>query len=375
VGERIAYEIVVSNLSARDLEGVVLEDQYDSGLEHQAGPAPLRWEIGTLPAGATRTFPIRFTVREAGEQCHELTVRAADGNQASSRACITAVRSDSPPAGPAATPASPAVRVQIQGPQQSRIGQQEVFEFVVENVGGVPLTDVQVQATFDAELQAKETAPEARRTGENGAVWTISTLAVGAQQRLRVRCDVVRGRERACVEAIAASRENARDTRQWCVELEALQFVPAPEGLRGTEQPDLWSPQEPGNRPQVEGPAGSGLTLRVARQESPFSAERGNLLFRIELTNLGNSPHSDVTLRISVPENSDYVSSQGPPAVDLLEVSPDRSQLLFRPIVTLRPSESVSFQVEVRPLAASIGKMSAEVTSVEDRTGISVTEP
>lgn len=106
VGQKVQFNLTISNQSQVNLTNVSLSDRFDAGLQHvdrfQTRSAPdvrqIRLSIPQLAAGQTIQHPITFYVAQAGELCHQIDVTTPDGQHLQVRKCLTAVaKPDSKP--------------------------------------------------------------------------------------------------------------------------------------------------------------------------------------------------------------------------------------------------------------------------------------
>ena len=350
VNERVDYEILVTNTGLRDVSGVTIEVRFDPGLQHAKGASPVVSPSVSIPAGTTQRFPIRFTVAAPGRHCHEVMVRGPEGAPLQQSACIEGVAA-APPAEP------PSLQVEWNGPAQLDVGRESgQFALLVTNNGQVRLTDVIVRVTFDPEISASGTRPQAVADAENSLFWTLPVLEAGQQQTLELKCDVRSGRERSCLSVLAGSHEGARADARTCVDIRGGSNPSAVSG--GTTAP----------------PAGATLRLRIQRQPAGIGLPTGQIAYRIEVSNADRRNHSDVVLNVRVPDGAEFVRARTPPGAEAQEVSTDRTEVTFRPLLSLRAGEPVTFDIVVRQIAVTIGRLRADVSSLEDRQGTTATE-
>ncbi|HEY6565255.1 MAG TPA: hypothetical protein VIY86_12200, partial [Pirellulaceae bacterium] len=363
VGDTVACDISLFNPSSQVIENIILEDVFDAGLEHVVGPGPLVTDLGSLNPNETRLYPIRFIARQAGRLCHQVTAKSGDGREARDEFCVEVL--ESPQGGPlGASP--PVVRVEVRGPSSIAAGTIEQFDIVVNNTGSAALTSLEVRASFDPALQATETAPTATMAAD-GLAWVIPWIDAGATQVIQLRCRGLNSAERACLRTTVTAREGATDSREFCVAVSGgTQYIPPANPFVVPGEPPVIDPGSSQN--------GRDLQVRVLRSPAPPGAAAATLLYGVEISNQGRDPHSDVVLRIKVPDGTQYFTSLTPPLVDPVFVSADKTQVDFRPIQVLRPGEMVRFTITVSSGGISAGTFRAEVSSTEDREPVVATD-
>jgi len=89
VGERVLFNIEVSNTGDQPVSNVIIRDQFDAGLLHTGGErSPIERAIGNMVPGDVRKFGVSFIVQRTGQLCHSIDVVAASGHAASTRVCV-----------------------------------------------------------------------------------------------------------------------------------------------------------------------------------------------------------------------------------------------------------------------------------------------
>jgi uncharacterized repeat protein (TIGR01451 family) len=89
LGGDIEYTITVGNPGTGPATGVVLNSQFDAGLEHESQRKPVEARLGTLAPGETQTVPLTLTARQAGTLTNVLTLRADGGLSDAARHTVT----------------------------------------------------------------------------------------------------------------------------------------------------------------------------------------------------------------------------------------------------------------------------------------------
>src|SRR5262249_48769138 len=135
VGDTVEFELVVSNLGTGPAENVVLRDKMPAGLQHKAQQTPgelIEADLGTLPAGQTKTINVEATATQPGRFVNEAGVSAAGIAEVTAQAVV--VVNDA------------ALSLRKTGPQQSNPNQELDFALILTNAGkgvatGVKLID------------------------------------------------------------------------------------------------------------------------------------------------------------------------------------------------------------------------------------------
>ena len=283
IGETLPLQIQVTNHSDRDLNNIILRDEYGSGLTHPDGPSPIEVNVGTIPAGSTRRYPIEFQVRGAGRLCHLVKVTADDGSTAQSESCVNAgaAASEAPRFdGPAfggpnvgGGAGRAALSVVKTGPVQMGVGQEGLFKIQITNTGEVPLNGLRVIDEFDPLLVPLRATYGVARTG-NAMNWSLPQLGVGQTTTIEV---IHRGdgpSNRACNRVRVTSDEGASGEDNKCVSI-----VPA-GGASWTPSPLADSIASAGptrSRPVVQRRSAAGGGIRLDGSVEPMALSTASL--------------------------------------------------------------------------------------------------
>ncbi len=145
-GDSTTFLIEVINTGDRPLTELEIEVQGDQGMSHaterQAKVYSTRSE--PLQPGESWKKQLDYVVFESGQRCVTVTAKAAGQAPITREACVIATN-------PA--PVTPAMSASMVGLQSVAIGELNLFRYFVDNTGRVPLTDLQVTATFPAQLE------------------------------------------------------------------------------------------------------------------------------------------------------------------------------------------------------------------------------
>ncbi len=137
-GEQFNYDIVVTNGATVATDNVVVTDKLPAGIEYvssspsgQNAGQDLRWELGTLAAGASRNLTVSVRATRTGrfENCADVTAEAG----LSARDCATTVV------------VAPALKLDKSSPAQVTICDVIPFTFTVTNSGDGDATGVVIR--------------------------------------------------------------------------------------------------------------------------------------------------------------------------------------------------------------------------------------
>jgi uncharacterized repeat protein (TIGR01451 family) len=217
VGTTLSYRIEVSNPGDVPAQDVVVTDELPESLSYlESNPAAevqgrrLRWPVGQLGPGESRTLRVDARATQAGSLTNCADATAAGGLKASNCAVATVT--------------SPSVEVKVTGPTQATVGSQVTFEIIVSNQSQATATNLLIKDRFDPGLEHAAAKPEeaAVRSIERD----LGDLAPGQWQRVSVTfrvtqagrlCHVVevtgahgvRASAEACLTAVAGAKGQA----------------------------------------------------------------------------------------------------------------------------------------------------------------------
>lgn len=180
VGEDTQFLIDVTNTGSRPLSDVQLQVSGDGGMSHVQEGSPTVFktkEDGPLAPGATWSVATDFNVFEPGQRCVSVSVTASGGQRAEAQACVTATNP---------IPATPAVISEIAGRPEVRVGDEALFRYFVQNPGRIPLTNVEVTATYSPQLELLSATEgfDAAALGQYQIKWRLARVDPGQRMLL-----------------------------------------------------------------------------------------------------------------------------------------------------------------------------------------------
>lgn len=168
-GQPFDYTVRVTNMTRATLEDVVVTDTVTSNVK-VAGSSPqatmtgetLKWAVGQMKAGETKTFVVRASAAGPGvlRNCVHVTFKMPE-------VCLTirAVR--------------PALKIEKTGPEIVTVCDPVTYRVVVTNTGSGPAHNVVVTDTMDEGMTTLD--------GKNAASFSLGTLAAGQSREIAVQ--------------------------------------------------------------------------------------------------------------------------------------------------------------------------------------------
>ncbi|MFG0296964.1 MAG: hypothetical protein ACF8PG_13740 [Maioricimonas sp. JB045] len=195
IGDRAEFIVTLSNMSGRELDGIVAELTYDEALDPQEASAGaerldgrLVWTLGKLLVNERVQIQVEFDVlAEADSSCVKAAVRQNDGTIALDQQCLRTNRSGGP------------LRVQLRD-QQDPIarGETGVFDVALHNRGARPLSTLTCTTLLSGGLQFRKaelvdgdstTGIAPRRTNGRLIFADLPPIPPGAEQILRIHVE------------------------------------------------------------------------------------------------------------------------------------------------------------------------------------------
>lgn len=162
LGEKVVFDIVVSNVGDGVANNVKLEERIPNGLHHPQGDV-LNNTLGTLNPGESKRLPLTLESVAAGEVVNILTITADDCEAKSTETRINIV--------------APMLELAISGPQKAYLGRPTTFTLNVKNVGDASAFDVRLIAQLPrgtSFVQANNLG--AYKEDEHSVYWDLAEL-------------------------------------------------------------------------------------------------------------------------------------------------------------------------------------------------------
>jgi uncharacterized repeat protein (TIGR01451 family) len=365
VGQTVTCEIELTNTGTEPLTNVRIRDRLPPGLQHptQAGSLIERTLTEPLPPGGSRKIAVELVIRQTGRLCHSLDATADGGHVATASHCVEATAPPVPqpqpatqtptqpePGTPIQPPAQPqlqaAVRATIDGPDESRVGQEVTYTMRVTNTGAAPLTNVRIVNTAHLSLSPREASAgyDERAARQGQLVWLVQQLPSGESATREAKYECER-------EASAAWCRLSVDTAETRSTAEKVTRI-RPKRSPRTEDSEVRPPVEK----QPESVTGE-LRVSLADAQDPI-AVNATVTYYLAVENARNVSDRRVAITIVLPPGLDFVKLNRPEG--LQSRSGDGRMIQLTPIAELRQGETIRLSFEAR--GRQIGKHTVKVT-------------
>jgi uncharacterized repeat protein (TIGR01451 family) len=350
VGQRVTFEVELSNAGAEPLTNIIIRDRLPVGLEHPTERSNLIEKAlrEPLAPGASLRIAVELIVRQPGRLCHVMEAVADGGHTASVSACVTGT------AAPAPSPAElqAAMQIEIRGPDQPRVNDFAIYTIQITNSSSLPLTRLRIVAAYEPSLYPADATPgfDLPSLSRGELVWNVDALPAGERLTREIRYKCLRASPAAWCRVSVGAVEGAQAQQQ-----KNLQVLPA-------ERPPLGG--LPGSPSAGAGAAGAPpdqvigeLKVQVADRKNPIAVNE-TTTYIIVIENARNVSDKNVRLTISLPPGMEFVKLSGP--VGARGKSPDGRTIELAEVAELRAGEALKpFYVEARGL--QIGKHTLRV--------------
>ncbi len=339
LGDRVTFEMTVTNRSNLPATGLVITDQFDPGLEHEAAASPIEKDLGQLAGGQSQTIGVTFRAMQPGRLCNRVEVRGESGVRGAGQGCVTAVAAASPanaasaaelrtarapPPADASRNQRAELQVKVSGPAAAQ-NVDAVAEFSIEitNTGERALTNLTVTAVSDTALHAVQATDGYEWDDRDNLVWKIPALAAGKSTRLQLNHRCRSAARKACVRVRVTSQEGAAAEGEACLEI---------------------------RRDQTQ------LSMTVDGLDNPVTVGR-DLTYEVRINNAGSVADRNVALTVVVPVEMSVIrlGTVG----DRTTYDIEGQNVRFKPVAELPPGETLKFRVRVRAVKAGEVKLEA----------------
>ncbi len=351
VGDRVSFNIEVTNTSNVPLTNVQLRDSHAAGLQEAHGePNPISKNVGNLAPGSSWQLGLTFIVRQPGNLCHTLEATADGGHTATAERCIRA--------------GAPLYdfSIELHGPEEAVTGETVKHEIVVTNTGDGELTGVRVVYRSDGALLPKS-ATDGYKIEAGAVVWTIGSLRPGPAeaQTLTVLCETVTAHHAAPTSVLVSTDQGRDDSVRMTT---TIRQAP-PSGVAPPAPARTEIPADPVAEVPLA-PANGALRITIADTDDPIRVGE-TVSYIIEIENTRQISDKNVAVTFYLPEGVRFVQllDNNGLEVEGRSVSPDGRAISMSPIREIRPGESLpAYRLQVEGRQAGAIEVRAEATSL-----------
>jgi uncharacterized repeat protein (TIGR01451 family) len=188
VGAPLNYQITVANTGSAPVENVLLQAQFDPGLEHEKKANPLNLGIGKLGPQESQVRELILTPKQVG-QFKTVVTATADGGLTDRAEAVVTVQ-------------QPQLTLAIDGPTKRYMTRPAEFTLTVGNSGDVQLNNVVVRNALPPELAFVSAGQNGQLAG-NDVVWNVGALGPRERKVLQLTTNCQKLSPSAVQQAVA----------------------------------------------------------------------------------------------------------------------------------------------------------------------------
>lgn len=329
VGEKIPYQITVSNPGTGMAENVKVSLVFDNGLALADGTVAFEKVIESLPPGGSQTIDADLTPKQAGRSM--LHSQAASGS----------LLAQSPPA--AVDVKQPQLKVDAFGPTQGYLNQEVTWTVRVFNPGDVPLSNVALNAVLPAEATFR-TASNGGKASGGSVAWLIPALAAKQHVDVQVTGMIMKRADKATLVATAGAD-------------------PVPDGGSGARTVSMVKPVGSDQRAESTVAFIGVPALQMETSDSADPVLVGQqLTYTIRVKNAGTVDATQIDLTADLPAQVKVLKTGGPTKGRITG-----QKVVFAQLDALQPGSQAVYTIVCQAMQEGTGKLHAELQSLSLR--------
>jgi uncharacterized repeat protein (TIGR01451 family) len=308
VGDPVTYHFKLSNTGTGDAAKVYLRNILPEGLNHPDGN-DLEYEVGTLKAGEVKELDLTVNATKAGEFTNKAILSAGGGVQKEKETKVKII--------------GDRLTITRTGPKRRYVGRTASFSNTIANQSDTKVAPVRVVEVVPAGMEFVEASAGGQFDPQKRTVtWAIAEL--GPRQNQLLTLDLV-----AKTEGPQTSEVIAYD----------------PNGTRALVQSET----------TVEGYAALRLDVREHADPLDVGEELG---LRVVAANRGTSASTQVTVKMTVPEEMEFLSAKGP-----VDYKREGSAVSFSPVASLAAGQELEFELVLKSQKPGDARVKLEIGS------------
>jgi uncharacterized repeat protein (TIGR01451 family) len=311
VGERVRFELTVTNVGNGTARVIQVRDRFDRGLRHPAANEGI-YEVTyphmrALAPNESETLALTFDVVAGGNQCHEVTVTAEGADPVRASGCVTGAQA--------------ALTVTATGPRTQIVDEIAEFRATIKNDGDVEARNIELVARCDPALDPAEVEVGGHeRLQDGGILFRIESLAPGASRAFNMTARCRTASNRACTVFTITADGGVLQRDEACVE--------------------ILPPRPPAG---ATGAAGPGVRIVTSSSANPARSGQRVLIY-VDVQNPGDQPLGPVQLRVILPpELTPDLTQIQPPG----QVTVQGRMLVFTPLASLPVQDTRRYIIPV----------------------------
>ncbi|MFP4106171.1 MAG: COG1361 S-layer family protein [Phycisphaerae bacterium] len=316
--EPIKYSLTVRNTGAAEASNVKIVDKLPDGLVSRDGEQEVTFNVGTLSAGAARTVSFIADAKSTGNYTNNATV-TADGGLEAKASAQTRVR-------------EPVLKITKTGAKTQYIGRAVTYTINVSNTGDAEARNTMLVDTLGNGAEFIEASNGG--TLRNGkVVWNLGTIAPDASKKVTVKVNLTE----------AGTISNTAEATAFCAKAVTASASTKVTGI-------------------------AAILLECVDQVDPVQVG-DNETYTITVTNQGTADATKVNIVVVLPDEQEYVSSDGPTKANV-----DGQKIVFDPLAKIAPKDEAKWKVVVKGLKPGDVRFRVEMSSADHTKPVIETE-
>lgn len=308
IGEPVAHVIKITNTGTGTARDVSLEALIPDGLKHPRGER-LLLEVGSLEAGEVREVRLALAAVEGGDQTIKLAAESSNALRNLQTVELMV--------------AAPSLALKMDGPGLRYKGREGVYTLVVENDGTAVSENVRVRHRLPNGFEFVKADNNGKFDDKSRVIdWFLGAMKPGDKHEINVQLAAV-------------------NFGNFTHEVAAI----SDQGAQAIAELDT----------RIEGTA--ALSLEIVDLDDPVEVGADNA-YEIRVKNGGSIAAGNVGVAFELPKGVKFVSAKGPS-----DHVVEKGIVFFRSVQSLKPSQEVTYQIQVKGSTAGNHRFRARLAS------------
>ncbi len=332
-GEETTFQIKVTNGGTGPAHKMILQARLTDGLLHPQGLV-IEAELASLPAGESRSIPLKVSAARSGLQSCEIVVIADGSPDTRAKAAVNVVE--------------PMLVVKQTGPEHVLVRAEPNYTIDLSNPGTAATDPVTIHSVLPDGFEFLNASDGGSANGKTVS-WKLPSLAAGGSRSVTLK-----------LRAVAASEGSLRTLAQTgAVQPEA---GPAPAG--GVAVRPASRGLEAKAETIVVSEGVSAVRFEVAALENPIEVGK-EAVYEIRVMNQGTGPCMNIQIAAGLDEGLEFIGL-GPNSPTQAKVQ--GQGIIFDPIATLGVKGEAVYRVRIRGSVAGALRMRVQLSCDQLKT-------
>ena len=311
--DAIVYKYVATNSGTGSADNVTVKVDLPDGLTDENGRRSITRNLGNLASGKSAEFTVNAKATKTGKFEHMASASGSNNLIAKSGTVATDVT-------------RPALAITKEGSAKTFAGRNVNYDITVKNTGNGVAKDAVLEDAIPAGMTFVSATQGGRQVG-NKVQWNLGNMAPGAAASVSLKLK----------SSTLGSFTNTATARAYCAEAVSASASTDVTGI----------------------PA---ILLEVIDLEDPIEVGQVET-YVITVTNQGSAPDNDISITVTMPANTEYVSVDG--ATQAMAGAGTGGVINLTPVASLAPKAKAEWQVRLRGASAADARIRVEMTTRE----------